>query len=529
MRSFIFSFKSLAVAAALIGLIEGVCALTLRPGFVERANVGLLDLFHNTVLFGKLDAFADSAPDVIQVGDSSGFHGVRPEVVMHYLGGLKYVNLSCCADTGYRGYYAIADFMLRRNPGIKAIVLYVSLNDLPRTDLIHGQHRMGDYMQDSLTTPFAQLAPPTLALRQRIADQVKADRLGRNEGVLVADMRENTLRHSGWWAEHDRRLSGQQRIEYWRKFCGDTGIAIRNDDEVYYGEDILRRRRSYMRMELQRFASLAADHGAKFVVAFHPFSCRGLEGNFLDARREDLRILLAQNDNMIALPEEMLALWPTERFVGPAHLHIGYDEENSRRLARLLARALGVRNGDGARATLEAAAPAAEASAARPVRLDWRSDGAAVALDAGAGDTPGDRRISENAGAALHRVHATLAGLTPGATMVLSFPARPIGKRGILLELNGGTQSGGGFCDLPGGTATRERDMLDAGIEPQPDGWSRCWVAMVVDAPSVDVHLTLLDERLDPGYVGDGRSGVVVGPFELRETARFLAQERSPW
>src|SRR5438132_6706561 len=103
MRSFIFNFRAVLLALGVIAATEGVCALALRPGLVERTNVGLLDLFHNSVLFGKLGAFADSSPDIIQVGDSSGFHGVRPGVVMQDLGVPKYVNLSCCANTGYRG------------------------------------------------------------------------------------------------------------------------------------------------------------------------------------------------------------------------------------------------------------------------------------------------------------------------------------------------------------------------------------------------------------------------------------------
>ena len=102
--------------------------------------------------------------------------------------------------------------------------------------------------------------------------------------------------------------------------------------------------------------------------------------------------------------------------------------------------------------------------------------------------------------------------------MVLSFPARPIGTRGIPLELEAGAQSGGGFCDPLG-----RRDRAAAG-----------WLVTLLGRDDarrsiVDVRLTLLDERLDPAYVGDGRSGIVVGQFELRETAHFLAKESSPW
>jgi hypothetical protein len=524
MSSSIFSFRTIAAAAAVVGLVEGVCALALRPGLVERANDGLLDPFHNSLIFGKLAAFGQSSPDIIQVGDSSGFHGVRPEVVMSYLDGLKYLNLSCCANTGYRGYYGIADFMLRRNPGIKAVVLYVGLNNLPRADLIRGEHEMGDYIQDSLTSPFASLAPPSIALRQRIADRVRAGRLARTQAAFIADMQRSTRRHYGWWAEHDRRLAGAGLAAYWRRICGETGVAIRDDDDRFYDDDFVHGRRSYLRTELQRFAALAAGQDARFIVAFHPFSCRGLEGSQLAARRADVRAVMQQYGNMVALPEQMLELWPTERFVSSDHLRVGYDEENSRRLGRMLAQALGLARGGPATG---ADAPPAAPGAARPVRLQWRSDGAAVAPEA-AGEA-GSLRLIEGAGPGLHRVEATLAGLAPGATAVLSFPARPLGTRGVLVELQTHGQRGGGYCDLPGETAQRDGDMLDVGLDVRPDGWSRCWVAMVVKDPTMTLRLSVLNDRLDPSYIGDGRSGVAVGDMELREAARFLAEEQSPW
>ena len=41
----------------------------------------------------------------------SGLHGIIPRIVDQYLGGLRYENLSCCANTGFEGYYAITEFM----------------------------------------------------------------------------------------------------------------------------------------------------------------------------------------------------------------------------------------------------------------------------------------------------------------------------------------------------------------------------------------------------------------------------------
>jgi hypothetical protein len=499
----------------------------LQPGFVDRANFGLLDRFHRTVIFGKLSDFDRSSPDIIQVGDSSGFHGVRPEIVMRYLHGLTYLNLSCCANTGYRGYYAMADFMLRRNPGIKAVVLYVSLNNLPRADLIEGQHQIGESIQKSLNTPFAYLWPATLALRQMISDAF--ERQSRTDAVFTVEMRQSAREHNGWWAEHDRRLTGAKRTDFWREACGETGVAIRSDQDRFYGDDFVHGRQSYTRTELQRFARLAADHGAKLVVIFHPFSCRGLEGSLLAARRDDVRALVKQYDNMVALPDQMLALWPTERFVGADHLRVGYDEENSRRVGRLLAQYLGIRRDADAPADPAGTADVSASPAGRVTGLRWRSDGAVLRPGDGRDEMAGSHRIVESASPGGHGVEATMTGITPGATTVVAFPAKSIGARGVLVELRANGRRGRGYCDLYGGTAQRDGDMLDVGLEPQPNGWSRCWVAMVLDDPTVTLRLSLLDQRLEPSYVGDDRSGVAIGEVELQATAHFLHREESPW
>jgi hypothetical protein len=63
-----------------------------------------------------------------------------------------------------------------------------------------------------------------------------------------------------------------------------------------------------------------------------------------------------------------------------------------------------------------------------------------------------------------------------------------------------------------------------------------CWTSVStcnwtagLEASAATLRLSLLDERLEPSYVGDGRSGAAIGEIELRETAHFLQREESPW
>src|SRR5262249_45375179 len=156
----------------------------------------------------------------------------------------------------------------------------------------------------------------------------------KTDVIFTDDMRASTRAHNGWWAEHDRRLGGEKRVAFWRQSCGGNGIKPWQDQPLYYSGD----GQSYTVPELERFALLAAHHGARLIVLFHPFSCRGAEGSFLDARRSDIRALMQRHRNVIAEPEQMLDPWPTEKFVSSDHLRAGYDEENSRRVGKLLGR-----------------------------------------------------------------------------------------------------------------------------------------------------------------------------------------------
>jgi hypothetical protein len=137
--------------------------------------------------------------------------------------------------------------------------------------------------------------------------------------------------------------------------------------------------------------------------------------------------------------------------------------------------------------------------------------------------------LIEGSGPGGHFVEATLTGVDPGAIAILSFPVRALGARGIAVELRTERQYAGGYCDLPGGTAQRDGDMLDVGLDVRSDGAARCWVAMAPKASTVTVRLSLLDHWLQPSYVGDGRSGVAIGDLALRRAAHFVQAESSPW
>ena len=67
----------------------------------------------------KNKIFKDSIAEIVQIGDSSGLYGVQPNIIQNYLNGMDYINLSCCADTGWDGYVYTANYYLKNNENAK--------------------------------------------------------------------------------------------------------------------------------------------------------------------------------------------------------------------------------------------------------------------------------------------------------------------------------------------------------------------------------------------------------------------------
>src|SRR5262245_48452862 len=101
MSSFTSNFKPILTAVLIVTCVEGMVWATYRPSFAERANYlnwmfGRQEPWHKFLVQTKLDQLTTQSVDVVQVGDSTGFHGVRGDIVTRLLGGVRYVNLSCC-------------------------------------------------------------------------------------------------------------------------------------------------------------------------------------------------------------------------------------------------------------------------------------------------------------------------------------------------------------------------------------------------------------------------------------------------
>jgi hypothetical protein len=541
MNSFIFSFKTVFAALfAIVGIETAIFAVH-PSSFVERSNYldwnyGKYEIFHKAMIYQKLDDFAYAAPDIIEVGDSSALHNVNPDIVTKYLGGLKFVNLGSIANAGFDGHYALADFMFRRNPSIKALVLYVTLRHLPDDELVAGDQFTGgaDRIRNSFTAIWAYLNPPSMALRRDVTEAVYSGwgAVRRREthffevGEIFADMLASIHEHNGWWPEHDARYTGPRAHKYWNQFCDDQGIGYQEDSYKYYIKEPLITRQSYFRFYLQKFADLAARYGAKMVIVFQPFPCQELRGSFLAARRADLQYVREHNKNFFFEPESIFEHWPIEAFTTGDHLRVGYDTKNSERVGRLLAGVLGISvtphepvEAPTAQ-NLPAVAPRSIWSDTGTDGVNWQTEGASVSRAEGSGRSPAAlRRVTDSQDSGVHLLKIPLEDIEPGQSYVVSLVAKAIGNRELSMEIfdaDSPVRQSSVNCDLRGLEASRGVGALDGGIELLPDGWLRCWLSVRFRDRAASVRLILLNDARSPVYAGDGSSGVLISDLTIQ-------------
>jgi hypothetical protein len=525
MNSYISSFRALLAALAIIGFVEFGYSAVDNSSPVERStyvnfNYNSDELFHKGVIYEKLLNAVRDRPDIIQIGDSSGFHAIVPRIVDKYLGSLKYENLSCCANTLFDGYYTIADFMFRHVPSIKAVVLYITLNGAPGdparipTAVVGGDDRLRNAFG-----PLAPLtSPPTLAARLDVVAPIYTlgHRLNQPGIQSFDDMWPELttfLRtHRGWWSEHDPHLTAEKQRERMSSFC-PQGILPRNDSPSDYTYDVFGDRQSWMRVELRRLAALTARHQAKLILLFQPYPC-SMVGNYVDARRADVASVQADYPNLVVPHLGLLESWPVQWFSTMDHLRTGHEDAASRRAARAIARALGLPAVELPQppGTKDAVSVWSSADFTTPA---WRAEGFKVAAQ-----PDGKGAIAtETADAGRHYVETTLPDMS-AETYVVSVTFRMTGPRRFYLEVQS-RQPPGDYnrfsCSVAVGDSWRSMGMSDSGLDELADHVFRCWGKFRLTkagANIVRIGLAPAEPETTP-YKGDGKSNVALYSVEL--------------
>jgi hypothetical protein len=345
MNSYISHFKPWFLALAIIALIEGAYFAYAHPPLMDRTNLlqygfAKPELPQRLFTWHKLRDLADGNWTVAQVGDSSGFHGIDPRIVETFLpDGQTYVNMSCCANQGFMGYYNVLKYTLEQSPSIKYAVLHFTPYTMPNQAVwkddgaaLWGDSNItvfGEAIGKEVNQPFTWAKLPTLALRQPLTQEIfyLGEKFRRRDQPLLDNVNYLSFLESyktthGWMPASDPPTLVAQTE------CVMPTHPSQRWIPPYYD--------TLLEEVLATYASLARAHDAKLVVVFQPVACvLGTGAGSKDAREAVQRFAKSNPD--VAIPFPLIETWPQDRFLVPAHVTNEAVPLTSSRLGNALA------------------------------------------------------------------------------------------------------------------------------------------------------------------------------------------------
>jgi hypothetical protein len=326
-------------AIVMAGAVELAIGIGYHPTFWQKSTWLMHDpyrgeIFDRTELYERLSHVEDSEPDIISVGDSSGFFSLQSKIVNRYTYGQKYISLNTGANQAYSGYQAIVEYMLRRSSHLKYVVLYVVPQLLPQETVI-AVADLGPIVEDSLTSLKSRITPPSTFL----APYAKFA-LFENRRFHVGDPLSNHMPSLqlwsivddslGWLPEFDIRYD---RVDARRSFYSDARSGWYNQLGLTEPSAII--------ANLNGFYQMVHSYGAQLVIAFAPMPARALfpnDPNIPIAEEAFARLQRLHPDIKFLFP--LITRWGTEKFGGYNHVSREYTFLSSERLGKALGRLL---------------------------------------------------------------------------------------------------------------------------------------------------------------------------------------------
>jgi hypothetical protein len=336
-RTFILPW---AIALCIIGAIETAVYALYRPDIVTRNDflIQPIQMFltpraERWIIWNKVRNLPDETPLAVQAGDSSGYYGIIPDVVSQYAGGKPYLNLSCCANQGFRGYLVLLELALRKYPSLRYAVVYVSLTvtldesqwilNPPDTFLAPGVTlpMLAGAMQSNFASYRRYLYPPSNAFRPQIYERVLL--LNRVQPVAPQDRQPNSVfqRTSGIYARNGYMIEHDLQIDV---PAGCAPLVAPRDPATS---------KTYWELFAEEFVALARTYGVTPVIIFGPTGVAACEAN-QDYRNEITRLRTAFPS--LRIPYDPIETWPANFFSVPAHVQRTFAIEASRRVGRAL-------------------------------------------------------------------------------------------------------------------------------------------------------------------------------------------------
>jgi hypothetical protein len=329
----------LMCAIAIVAVLEVFIGVSIRPTFWQKTTWLMHDpykgeLFDRVEMFTRLSNFEKSDPDIISVGDSSGFFSLQSKVINRYLGGKKFISLNTGANQAFVGYQAIAEYMLQHSKAIKYVVLYTFPALLPQ-EIVMGVADLGPITYDDLVGAKSYLTPPSAFLSPYAKFWLFEGRrfhfgeplTNHMPSLQLTSTVEDTL---GWLPEFDvryDRLNGR--------------VPFYPDNRSGWYNQLGLTDPSSINANLDQFDRMVRSYGAQLVLAFAPMPRRGITPNDPLVVADDQAMARFQREHPdVKFLFPLITEWGTEKFGMFNHISREYTFLSSERMGRALARLL---------------------------------------------------------------------------------------------------------------------------------------------------------------------------------------------
>jgi hypothetical protein len=334
MRSFIFSFKPILIAVAIIASLEAVFSFFKpNPAFSDFIVMAPIDREKITNIFihEKIRLLSDMSATEVFVGDSSTFYGIDPRIVMESAPESVAINLGCCAVSGFRGYRLIAEAIMKSNPNIHDVMLGITPYYVPSKAYENGQ--LADSIEENYVGRWAGWEMPSDAFRLAITNGVYA---GQFVNTFLPE------RVVPYW---DRFEVFWPNVEHLRDTLGwmpRPGVAVNDPltgncefnplertDNWFAGNQTLLGR------ELESFAKFARARKVRLWLFTNPVACRIDGSSSAKAFDEEVRKFLTAYPE-VQHPLPMFRVWPDLLFLDRWHLSPEGAARNSREIGKAI-------------------------------------------------------------------------------------------------------------------------------------------------------------------------------------------------
>lgn len=326
-------------AILIIAAVEAGVQLVMHPGFWDKTTWLLHDpyrseLFDRLIVEEKIRQLEPLKPDIISVGDSSGFFSIQPTIVNRYLHGLKYASLSTGANQAFDGYKAIMLYMLEHQPSVKYVVLNMYPNLVPSPQALR-MADLGPILYDDLVGIKSWITPPSAALSPYAkslffyGEKYDPKALPSSHKVFL-EVHHTIADTLGWAPEHDVRFN---RISKKTSMFSDREGQANTLFGLF--------ERSAILTTLQDYADICRNHHVRLMIMFNPMGRMMIDySDEMLAAEKLLEQFQRDNPDVMFLTDHLVEPWDTAKFGMFNHVARDYVFESSARMGMAIEKAL---------------------------------------------------------------------------------------------------------------------------------------------------------------------------------------------